>query len=106
MGMNLRTFVHALTLRAGAASKTPAEVARAIVLGQFTSAVENGRTLIRTNEAGGGVEFVIPEGLTPANIIDLGTRALEHIEAQPDPTKPGLPRVTRRLRFTFDRASL
>lgn len=103
---SLRTVLRAIALHAESAGKAPAEVARALVLGQFQSSVLNGRTVIRTSEAGGNTEFSLPEGLGPGEVMELGARALDWIEAQTDPTAPGLPRVSRRLRAAFDRARL
>lgn len=93
-------------MQAAATSTTPALVAKALVLGHFTSSVQNGRTVIRSSEAGGLTEFAFPDGLTPGEVIEVAGRALEWIEAQADPLVPALPRISRRLRFCFDRASL
>ena len=104
--LSLTTFVQAVILKARRDGATPAAVAEGILSGNFASAVVNGRTVIRTSEAGGSTEFALPQGLTPAELIDLAGRALRWIESEPDPANPGLPRPVKRLRVCFDRATL
>lgn len=81
-------------------------VLEAILLGRFESAVVEGRTLVRTSEGGGSVEFSIPEGLTPAELMNLAADGLAWLERQPNPETAALPRPVKRLRVCFDRASL
>lgn len=52
------------------------------------------------------MDFALPEGLTPGELLELASDELRWIEAQPDPDNPGLPRSVRRLRVCFDRATL
>lgn len=104
MALSLTTFIQAAQLRATQANTTAKAVIEAILLGQFTSSVANGRTIIQTAEAGGSVQFAIPDGLSPAEVMEMAGRALRWIESQPDPDNPGRPREIRRLRVSFDRA--
>lgn len=104
--LSLTTFVQAVILKARRDGTTPAAVADGILSGNFASAVVNGRTVIRTSEAGGSTEFALPAGLTPPELIELAGHGLRWIESQPDPANPGLPRQAKRLRVCFDRARL
>jgi hypothetical protein len=106
MGLSLTTFIQLAKLRATQASTTPRAIVEAIALGQFTTSVANGRTVVQTMEAGGSVQFEIPPGLSPVEVTELAGKALRWIDAQPDPNNPALPRQIRRLRATFNRAIL
>jgi hypothetical protein len=100
--ITLSTFILALRLKADRDGKTPKEVAEAILLGQFSASVVNGRTVIRTSEAGGSTEFALPTGLTPAEVMELAAEAIRRNVT----TTSAPPQRTRRLRVCFDRASL
>lgn len=104
--VSLSAFVRAAKLKATKDGVSLKAVVESIVLGQFESSVVNGRTLVRTSEGGGSVDFALPEGLTPGDLLELASEALRWIEAQPDPDNPGLPRSVKRLRVCFDRAML
>ena len=104
--VSLTTFIQAANLKAAKDGVTVKAVVEAIVLGQFESSVVNGRTIVSTSEAGGSVEFSLPEGLTPGELLELASAALRWIEAQADPDNPGVPRQVKRLRACFDRATL
>lgn len=104
--ISLTAFIQAAKLKAAKDSTSAKAVVEAIVLGQFESSVSNGRTVIRTAEAGGETEFSIPDGLTPSELIELATDALRWIDRQPDPLNPGLPQTVKRLRACFNRATL
>lgn len=104
--ISLRTFIQIAQLKATKESTTAKAVVESIVLGAFESSVVNGRTVIRSVEGGGETEFSLPEGLTPAELIELAGRALEWIEAQTDPNNPGLPQTVKRLRVCFNRGTL
>lgn len=106
MGLSLTTFVQLAKLRATQASTTPLAICQAIALGQFTTSITNGRTVIETAEAGGMVKFEIPQGISPAEVTELAAKAIRWIEAQPNPANPAVPRPIRRLRATFNRAIL
>jgi len=104
--LSLRTFLRAVVLRATADSSTPAAVCEGIISGNFTSSVIDGRTVIETAEAGGATKFLLPSGLTPGEIMNMAARALDWIEAQPNPAAPGLPTEIKRLRPCFSRVTL
>lgn len=104
--ISLTAFIQAAKLKAAKDQTTAKAVVEAIVLGQFESAVVNGRTVIRSSEAGGEVEFSLPEGLTPSELIELASTALQWINRQPDPLNVGLPQTVKRLRVCFNRATL
>lgn len=104
--VSLTTFIRIAKLKAAKDETTPKAVIEAIALGQFESSVANGRTIVRTSEAGGSVEFSLPDGLTPGELLELASEALRWIESQPDPDNPGLPGTVKRLRVCFDRATL
>jgi hypothetical protein len=63
VAISLTTFIQAAQLRAAQAGTTAKAVIEAILVGQFQSSVSNGRTIIQTAEAGGSVQFAIPDGL-------------------------------------------
>jgi hypothetical protein len=106
VALSLTTFIQAAQLRATQANTTAKAVIEAILIGQFTSSVAKGRTVIQTSEAGGSVQFAIPDGLSPAEVMEMAGRALRWIDSRPDPNNPGLPREVTRLRVSFDRASI
>ncbi len=106
MAISLTTFIQAAQLQATRSATTAKAVIEAILVGQFQSSVSNGRTIIQTAEAGGSVQFAIPDGLSPAEVTELAGRALRWIDARPNPNSPGLPREIRRLRVTFNRAQI
>jgi hypothetical protein len=80
-----RTFVRAAKIRATAlgSPNTPKSILEGILLGQFTSSATNGRTLIRTTEAGGSVEFILPADLGPAEVMAICDEALRIVESSP-----------------------
>ena len=104
--LSMRTFVRAVVLKATADSITPAAVCKAIVSGNFESSVINGRTVIETAEAGGATKFLLPAGLTPGEVMNMASRALDYIESQPNPAAPALPTEIKRLRPCFSRVTL
>ena len=104
--ISLTAFIQAAKLKAAKDGTNAKAVVEAIVLGQFESSVANGRTVIRSSEAGGETEFSLPDGLTPSELIELATTALRWIERQPDPLNPNLPQTVKRLRACFNRATL
>lgn len=104
-----RALVRAAKLRATqlGGANTPKSVLEAILLGQFTSSATNGKTLIRSGEAGGFVEFEVQADLGPADIIELVETALTLIENSPDPLNPAVGgRRIMRLKVSFGRAIL
>jgi hypothetical protein len=104
--VTLTAFIQAAHLKASKDSQPVKAVIEAIVLGLFESSVVNGRTVIRTSEAAGSVEFSLGDGLSPSELVELATTALRWIESRPDPLNPGIPRQVKRLRVCFDRGSL
>lgn len=108
MGVSLRTFIRTVRLQAESVggSATPASICEGLLTGLFESSIENGRTIIRSAEAGGMTEFAIPAGLTPSEVMNLATQALDWIEAQDTPENPELPTDVRRLRPCFSRVTL
>ncbi len=103
-----RTFVRAAKIRATAlgSPNTPKSILEGILLGQFTSSATNGRTLIRTTEAGGSVEFILPADLGPAEVMAICDEALRIVESSPDPLNPTVQsRRIMRLRASFRQAS-
>lgn len=104
--LSLSAFLRAAKLKATKDGVSLKAVVESIVLGQFESSVVDGRTLVRTSEGGGSVDFALPDGLTPGELLELASEALRWIAAQPDPDNPGLPRSVKRLRVCFDRATL
>lgn len=62
--------------------------------------------MIRTSEAGGSTDFVLPAGLEPAELLELAVRALEWVQAQPEPDNPALPGRIRHYRVCFDKATI
>ena len=97
----MRALVRAAILQGRQDQKSPQAVLEAVLLGQFTSSVTNGSTVVETSEAGGSVRFVLPGGLSPSEVITLMERAISWIELQTDPTNPALPRLTKRLFADF-----
>ena len=103
-----RAFVRAAKIRATelGGANTPKKILEAILLGQFTSTATNGRTLIRTTEAGGSIEFSIPADLSPAGVMALCEEALRIVENSPDPNNPTVQtRRIMRLKASFRQAS-
>lgn len=99
-----RAFVRAAILRATAlgGGATPKSVLESLVLGQFTTTVQNGRTVLKTSEAGGEVIFHFPDNLTPSDVMGLAEEALCIVESSPDPTHPTVQtRRIKRLRASF-----
>jgi hypothetical protein len=102
-----RAFVRAAKIRATelGGGNTPKKILEAILVGQFTSSATNGRTLIRTSEAGGSVEFAIAADLSPAEVMEITEQALQIVEQSDDPTNPEMPtRRIQRLRASFAQA--
>lgn len=60
----------AAQLRATQANITP----KAVLIGQFTSSVAKGLTVIQTSEADGSVQCAIPDGLWPAEVMAMAGR--------------------------------
>lgn len=106
MGISLSTFVQAANLKAAQANTTTRAVLESILLGHFSSTATNGRTVIATNEAGGSVQFVLPEGLTPTEVMELAGRGLRWIATRPDQDNPGVPKTIKRLRVSFRKARI
>ena len=104
--ITMRAFLHGTTLKAAKDGVTPATVLKTILEGLFSATVVNGRTVISTSEAAGSTNFVLPDGLTPVEVMNLASEALIYVNAQSDPTNPILPGPVRRFRVTFDRAQL
>jgi hypothetical protein len=106
--MLARAFVRAAKIRATelGGANTPKKILETILLGQFTSTATNGRTLIRTNEAGGSVEFAVAADLGPADVMSICEDALRIVENSPDPNNPTVQtRRIMRLRASFRQAS-
>ena len=99
-------FLQGTMLKAAKDGLTPQVVLETILRGLFEATIVNGRTVIRTAEAAGSTDFVLPEGLTPIEVMNLASLTLAYVLAQPDPSHPALPRIVKRFRFTFDRAQL
>jgi hypothetical protein len=102
MGISAGTFLYAAKLSAAKKGTTVKSVLESILVGQFETSVSNGKTLVRTSEAGGSVEFAIAEGLDAGEVAELAREALDWHSVNPDSN----PRRIRRLRATFNRASL
>jgi hypothetical protein len=87
---------------------SPQAALESILLGRFNAeATDGGKTLISTNEAGGGVTFALPGDFGPADVMALCEEALQWLLNQPDPTNPNLtPRRITRLRVNFRKAVL
>lgn len=103
-----RAFVRAAILRATqlGSPATPKSVLEALVLGQFTTTVQNGRTVLRTSEAGGEVMFHFPDNLSPSDVMALAEEALCMVENSPDPAHPTVQvRRIKRMRASFSKAS-
>lgn len=75
-----------------------------ILTGHYTSSVQDGKTLIQTSEAGGSVQFMVPMGYGPLDIMALVEEAIQFIEAQPDPANINLKtKRVKMLRVSFGR---
>lgn len=104
--LSLSAFLQAARLKATRDEVSLKSVVEDILFARFESSIRNGRTVIRTSEAGGSTDFTLPAGLTPTELIELANQALRWLQAQPDPENPRLPKAVRRLRVCFDRAAL
>lgn len=86
-------FIRAANLQSRTAvpAKTATEILQSVLLGRFQSEGKNGRTILKVDEAGGSVEFTIPENMGAADIMALAELALQRIEGS----------VVKRLRADF-----
>jgi len=100
--VDLRTFWRIIALQAARTGKTPRAICEALLLTQYSMSIENGRTVVETTDAGGSTRFGLPGSLNASEIAALASAALDHI----DVSGSTLPQAVRRLRPTFDRASL
>lgn len=88
---------------------TPLEVLESIIVGRFTSEITDGKTVISTQEGGGGVSFSIVQELSPADVIALAMECSARITSgeygDPDSLPNVMPkRVIKRLRVSFAKA--
>ncbi len=86
--ITMPAFLLGTKLKAAKDGLTPQVVLETIVRGLFEATVVNGRTVIRTSERAGSTDFVLPEGLTPAEVLNLAQQTLAYVLAQPDPANP------------------
>lgn len=84
---------------------TVRSVIESIALGHFTSSVINGETIVSTSRDGVSVSVVFPDGMSPADLVNMASEVLEWIERQPDPNNPGNMESVRRLRVCFNRGA-
>jgi hypothetical protein len=99
----LRAFIRAAKLQNSANPRAPLE---AIILGQFTSVAQNGKTIVSTSRDGLSATFTLPPGMGPGEILALAEEAIEYLNGLPDPTNPNLsPRRIKRLRANFQNVS-
>jgi|SRR5579884_956527 len=68
-----------------------------IISGHYSTSVSDGKTLVHAEEAGGAVQFMVPQGYGPLEIMALVEEAIQFIEAQPDQSNICL--KTRRIKF-------
>ena len=96
------------TASADAKTLTPIGVLENIILGRFDSEIQNGKTLVSTNEAGGSASFTLMYDLTPSDIMELSMEAITWINSQPDPSNPDVypARRIKRLRASFAKATI
>src|SRR5579884_1336965 len=101
---------HELVIRAivraavDASPQNPKGALMPILTGHYSTSVADGKTLVHTEEAGGSVQFMMPQGFGPLDIMALIEEAIQFIDAQPDPTNICL--TTRRIKkfnFSFGR---
>jgi hypothetical protein len=101
--MLVRAFVLA------AARANPAEPLKSleeVICGRYKTEVVDGRTLIRTDDAGGSVQFILPPDFGPAEIMAIAYEAATFIANEPDPTKPRIyGRRIKRLKVSFLKTS-
>jgi hypothetical protein len=86
----------------------PSAVLEGIVMGKFETELQEGKTLISTNEAGGTASFCIVGGLNPSDIVEIAMEALTWLQDQPDPNNPPVYPAKRikRLRASFAKATI
>jgi hypothetical protein len=97
---NNRTVIRAL---AGSAAriaertgKTAQQVLQAAIDDVFENGVAGGKVVISTSEAGGSVNFALPQGRTQEDTIELLQRTLDFLAGK---------REIRRLRASFRQAT-
>lgn len=105
MGMDFRTFWDICSAESEATGLSMKALCQSLHRKHF-EIVRDGLVVTQTGEAGGTMELSFPPGISAAGIALLASRALEWIDAQPNPDKPRAPRRITRLRATFNRARL
>lgn len=105
MGMDLRTFWDICSAEADATGLTIKALCHSLHRKHF-EILRDGTVITQIGEAGGTTELNFAPGITASAIATLASRALEWIDAQPNPDKPRAPRRITRLRATFNRARL
>ena len=103
--MLMRALIYSCQQTVGA-NQDPSPALGSLIQGKFNSEITDGKTLIRTMEAGGDTQFALMGDLTPADIVDLAMQALSWVAQQPDPTNIGLPRYIKRVKATFNHATI
>ena len=101
----LRAFIRAAKIYGDRVSKTPQEVLEDVIVGRFSVEATIGKTVISTNENGGGVVFQLPPDFGPREVLGLAEEAIEMLLQMPDPENPNLsPRRITRLAVNFLRS--
>lgn len=80
---------------------SPQSALEHLIVGKFLVEVHDGKTVVRTEEAGGSIFFATAD-LGPGQVLELAEEALQWLMTQTDPTNPPLnPRRITRLRASF-----
>lgn len=99
----LRAFIRAAKLQQ---PNNPRAALEAIILGQFSSVAQNGRTVIATSRDGLSATFTLPDSLGPGDVMAYAEEAIEYLSSLADPNNPNLsPRRIKRLRANFINAA-
>lgn len=78
------------------------EAVEAVICQKYESSVKDGQTVISTSELGGSTTLVLPQGLSPGEILGLFVRTRRFLLSQADPNNPVLSTwEIQRLRASF-----